>query len=130
MAACDKSQWVSRVKECLESKFRSPSFESNVYSKLEVKSYLSLCYHDNCLVYLYIFPEIPETPIQVFNEDGCIVELLFYAEFSNVLLVNARVHGGSESFVNFVLKQPQVSKTLCKKPISGVIIHPCYMTAA
>ncbi|XP_031573654.1 mucosa-associated lymphoid tissue lymphoma translocation protein 1 homolog [Actinia tenebrosa] len=51
--------------------------------------------------------EIPETPIEVFNEDGCVVDLMFYAEFSNVLLVKARVQEGSEAFVNFTLDQKE-----------------------
>lgn len=59
--------------------------------------------------------EIPEAPIEVYNEDGCVVDLMFYAEFSNVLLVKARVQEGNESSVSFVLNEQVNWRLICEK---------------
>ena len=66
--------------------------------------------------------ELP-SPATVFQADGVKVQLLFEAEFSNVLIVNARVQadGNSEARVNF--EMPKVRTNIPSNKVRVIILY-------
>ena len=57
--------------------------------------------------------EIPNEPVTVFQDGGIKVELIFNAEVSNVLIVNARVLGEDDLDLSVTFDMSDVSEIAC-----------------
>ena len=58
--------------------------------------------------------EIPNDPVTVYQDDKVRVELIFNAEVSNVLIVNARALGEDSLNLNVTFEMPNVSEMAYK----------------
>lgn len=69
------------------------------------------------LLFIYCFAlllEIPNDPVTVYQDDKVRVELIFNAEVSNVLIVNARALGEDSLDLNVTFEMSNVSEMAYK----------------